>query len=210
MADPLAGLAPNDAVPRFRSAEPLAALGLGPEEGFVLSRVDGVTRLGELIHLVPFPHEQTVAILKRLWIAGAIEIVGHAPPVMVDKATAPEPPRAASTAHRSSTAVPAAASLPPDVQLTPDQARTIDDKLADIQTKNAFELLGLPRGCDKKEVKRAYFKLSKEFHPDRFYGKNLGPYRERLATIFQAVKAAFDLLSDDARRQAYEDSLGSD
>jgi hypothetical protein len=204
-ADPFSGLAPKDAVPRFRSAQPLAALGLGAEEGFVLSRVDGVTRLGELIHLVPFPPEQTVAIIKRLWIAGAIEIAGHAPPVMVDKAPqqAPQP----APAQRASP--PAPVSLPPDVQLTSDQARAIDEKLAEINTKNAFELLGLARGCDKKDVKRAYFKLSKEFHPDRFYGRNLGPYRERLATIFQAVKAAFDLLSDDARREAYEDSLAN-
>jgi hypothetical protein len=209
MADPLAALAPKDAVPRFRSAEPLAALGLGPEEGFVLSRVDGVTRLGELIHLVPFPHEQTVAILKRLWIAGAIEIVGHTPPVMTtatpskDKAVAPT----ARPAPAQRDAMVPPVSLPPDLQLTVDQARAIDEKLAEVHTRNAFDLLGLPRGCDKKEIKRAYFKLSKEFHPDRFYGKNLGPYRERLATIFQAIKAAFDLLSDDERRRAYEDSL---
>jgi hypothetical protein len=206
MSDPLSGLAPKDAVPRFRSAEPLAALGLGPEEGFVLSRVDGATRLGELLQLVPFPPDQTVSILKRLWIAGAIEIPGHAPPVMVEKGAAkPTPPPQRPSA--SGAAIPAMGRVPGDLQLTFEQAGAIDEKFAEINVKNAFELLGVARGCDKKDVKRAYFKLSKDFHPDRFYGKNLGPYKERLSQIFNAVKAAFELLSDDARRAAYEDSL---
>jgi hypothetical protein len=194
-------LAPKDAVPRFRSAQPLSSLGLGPEEGFVLSRVDGSTRLGELLNLVPFPAEQTVEILRKLWLSGAIEIPGHTPPVMVQTNEARPPSASNAAAPQIVTEVPAG------VQLTIDQVQAIERMFADLQSKNAFELLGLQRGCEKKDVKRAYFKLSKDFHPDRYYGKNLGHYRERLAQIFQAVKAAFDLLSDDDRRAAYEDSV---
>lgn len=201
-ADLLTGLAPRDAVPRFRASVPLSQLSIGPEEGFVLSRVDGVTRLGELLNLVPFPPERTIEILRRLWLGGAIEIPGHAPPVVVERPAAP------STSSASVTAIPLAVGrVPDDVELTIEQVRSIDAFLAASHTKNAFELLGLERGADKKDVKRAYFKLSKEFHPDRYYGKRLGVYRERLVQIFQAVKAAFDLLSDDARREAYEESV---
>ncbi|HVS19642.1 MAG TPA: J domain-containing protein [Planctomycetota bacterium] len=202
-ADLLTNLAPKDAVPAFRSAAPLAALGLGPEEGFVLSRIDGHTRLGELINLVPFPPERTVEILRRLWIAGAIEIPGHEPPVILEQPVRVSRPRASATTIR----VPH--SLPPDLEISLEQAQHIDTVFAGLATKDAFELLGLPRGCDKKEIKRAYFKLSKEFHPDRFYGKKLGVYQDRVAAIFQAVKGAFELLSDDERRAAYEDSLGA-
>ena len=76
-----------------------------------------------------------------------------------------------------------------------------------MQTRDAFELLEVPRAADKKDIKRAYFKMSKELHPDRFFGKNIGPYRERLSKIFQSVKAAYELLSDDSRRAAYLDSV---
>src|SRR5688572_20279276 len=116
--DPLADLAPKDAVPSFRAAAPLTSLGLGPEEGFVLSRVDGRTRLGELIHLVPFPLERTVEILRRLWIAGAIEIPGHTPPIMVERAA----PAAAPPGPTSAAAIPIAQSLPPGVDITLAQA----------------------------------------------------------------------------------------
>lgn len=201
MGDPLAGLAPKDAVPHFKSATPLSQLKLGPEEGFVLSRVDGTTRLGELLNLVPFPPEQTVEILRRLWISGAIEIAGHAPPVMT---TAPAPKPSSSA---SNLAIPVVIALPPDLELSLEQAQHIDRVFAQLASLNAFQILGIERGCDKKDIKRAYFKLSKEFHPDRFYGKKLGGYADRLSQIFQAVKSAFDLLSDDNRRAAYEDSL---
>jgi hypothetical protein len=205
-ADPLRGLAPKDAVPHFRSATPLAQLGLGPEEGFVLSRVDGVTRIGELLALVPFPPERTVEIVRRLWLAGAIEIPGHSPPVVVDAAT-----HAAAKASASSSAipavVPAVTSVPPDVELSLEQVHQIDAFFATVRGKNAFELLGVARGADKRDIKRAYFKLSKDFHPDRFFGKKLGVYQDRLGQIFLALKAAFDLLSDDTRRAAYEESI---
>jgi len=62
--------------------------------------------------------------------------------------------------------------------------------------------------ADTREIKRAYFRLSKEFHPDRYFGRELGPYADRLSKIFQAVKAAFELLSDPGRRAAYEEAVG--
>ena len=201
--DPLADLAPRDAVPRFKSAAPLVELGLGPEEGFVLSRIDGSSRLGDLLNLVPFPPERTVEILRRLWIAGAIEITGYTPPVVASK---PALPTVSSTSTAATELV--AAVVLSGVDLTLEQLQTIDRFYDAVQSRDAFELLGIARTADKKDVKRAYFRLSKDFHPDRFFGKNLGPYSTRLTQIFQALKSSFELLSDDARRAAYLDSLG--
>jgi DnaJ domain len=157
----------------------LGALKLGAEEGFVLSRVDGRLTVGEICLLVPFEAEVTAGILTRLARAGAVEIPGSE--------------------------VRAEARLE-GLELTAEQARRIDDFFATLGERDAFELLEVTPDADKKEVKRAYFKLSKEFHPDRFFGKNIGPYRERLSKIFQSIKAAFDLLSDDDRRTAYLES----
>src|SRR5262249_20176547 len=65
----------------------------------------------------------------------------------------------------------------------------------------------IPLGSDKREVKRAYFKLSKEFHPDRYFGKELGPFRDRVGDVFKALSQAADFLSDDGRRTEYEDMI---
>jgi curved DNA-binding protein CbpA len=58
------------------------------------------------------------------------------------------------------------------------------------------ELLGVPRGSDPKVVKRAYFKLSKEFHPDRYFRREIGDYTARLERIFKKVLEAHEMLSD--------------
>lgn len=49
------------------------------------------------------------------------------------------------------------------------------------------ELLGVPEDADKATVKRAFGAASKELHPDRYYGKDLGSFRAKLAKIFARV-----------------------
>jgi hypothetical protein len=196
----VSGLGPGTLVPKVRTAA-LAGLKLGAEEGFVLSRIDGHTTVAELLLLVPFDAEVTILILQQLLKQGAIDVPG------ADLST-PLPTRAPEPAPPAASPIlPASPSLVDGLDLTVEQARRIDDFYASLQTRDAFELLEVTRAADKKDIKRAYFKLSKELHPDRFFGKNIGPYRERLSKIFQSVKAAYELLMNDSRRAAYLDSV---
>jgi hypothetical protein len=200
------GLGPGTLIPQ-RGKLPFDDPQLGEREGFVLSRVDGHTSLEEICLLVPFDEPTTMVILRRLWEIGAMEVPGVArqivpppgarPPSFESLAPPighPDPPRSAKTTDDSGMSHP--------VRLR------IDDFYAGLETRNAFELLEIGRDADDRAVKRAYFKLSKEFHPDRYFGKDIGDYKDRLSKIFQAVKASFELLSDKRRRQAYEESLG--
>jgi tetratricopeptide (TPR) repeat protein len=61
---------------------------------------------------------------------------------------------------------------------------------------------------DRRGLKRAYFKISKDFHPDRYFGKKLGIYQKQLAEIFKALTDAFEYLDHDGRREAYLQELG--
>lgn len=56
------------------------------------------------------------------------------------------------------------------------------------------ELLGLAANAPAAEIKAAYFAASKELHPDRYYGKDLGPLRDKLSEIFARLTDAFDKL----------------
>jgi DnaJ-domain-containing protein 1 len=53
-----------------------------------------------------------------------------------------------------------------------------------LRKLSAYELLGIPENADKAAIKRAFAAASKELHPDRYYGKDLGPFRTKLAKIF--------------------------
>jgi hypothetical protein len=190
----------------------LAGLKLGADEGFVLSRIDGKLTVAQICLLVPFAAEATVGILARLLRAGAVDIPGavlpaEAPPPVA----APPPPVAAPpppvAAPRPTKATPVPSPQMAGLDISVDQAHRVDEFFETLATRDAFELLEIGRTADKKEIKRAYFKLSKELHPDRFFGKNIGPYRDRLSRIFQSVKAAYELLMDDSRRAAYLDSV---
>jgi len=61
-----------------------------------------------------------------------------------------------------------------------------------------YATLGVPKSADAAAIKRAYRKLAKELHPDR------NKDNPRAAERFKAVSAAYDILSDEKKRAAYD------
>jgi DnaJ-class molecular chaperone len=61
-----------------------------------------------------------------------------------------------------------------------------------------YSILGVSKGADEKAIKSAYRKLAKELHPDK--NKDNPKASER----FSDVTRAYDLLSDKAKRAAYD------
>jgi DnaJ-domain-containing protein 1 len=70
-----------------------------------------------------------------------------------------------------------------------------------------FELLGVSLNASTEDIRKAYFSASKRFHPDRFFRKNTGSYQERIGRVFEAIKRAYNVLSDETERAAYEATL---
>jgi hypothetical protein len=59
-----------------------------------------------------------------------------------------------------------------------------------IRQLSAFDLLGLDPGADDNTLRRAFGTASKELHPDRYFGKNLGSFKAKLAAIFSRLSEA--------------------
>jgi DnaJ-class molecular chaperone len=57
-----------------------------------------------------------------------------------------------------------------------------------------YELLGVAKDADGAAIKRAFGAASKELHPDRYFGKDLGNFREKLAKIFNRITEAMQEL----------------
>jgi curved DNA-binding protein CbpA len=70
-----------------------------------------------------------------------------------------------------------------------------------IGTSNARTLLGVAVDADKQTIKRVYFRLSKDFHPDRYYARRLGSYGARLAAVFEAIAGAYEELTTSGGRR---------
>jgi DnaJ-domain-containing protein 1 len=63
-----------------------------------------------------------------------------------------------------------------------------------LRKLSPHELLGVPQNAEQAAIKRAFAAASKELHPDRYYGKDLGPFRAKLAKIFTRVAEAVEEL----------------
>ncbi len=64
--------------------------------------------------------------------------------------------------------------------------------------QDAYELLGLPRGAEGPQVKKAFRQLARELHPDV---NNHDPEAEEK---FKAAAEAYEVLSDPERRAVYD------
>jgi DnaJ family protein B protein 4 len=63
---------------------------------------------------------------------------------------------------------------------------------------NLYEALGLTESASQEEIKKAYRKLSLQYHPDR---NNNSP---ESTAKFQSISAAYDIIGDDDKRKQYD------
>jgi hypothetical protein len=64
-----------------------------------------------------------------------------------------------------------------------------------------FEILGLDPIDDTRVIRRAYHVVSREFHPDSYFVKDLGRYRAVLDDLFRRARSSYEFLLDAAHRK---------
>ena len=66
---------------------------------------------------------------------------------------------------------------------------------------NFYLVLNISPKSDSKEIKKAYMKLARLYHPDRNQGNKLAEKK------FQQINSAWDILKDPQKRKAFDDRL---
>jgi len=65
--------------------------------------------------------------------------------------------------------------------------------------KDYYSALGLGSDASLTDIKKAFRQKAAQYHPDRNSADDA-------SELFRAVQEAYDVLSDDVKRQAYDDN----
>ncbi len=195
-------------------------LPIGPEEAFVLSRVDGCTSEADIAAATGLGTERVRDSLERLLELGAIAIEAPSdeppPPRQAHEEAHPhhllEHPVIEAPPEQHNHSHPAAALYDPaeldeEVDLDLPRKRRILDLFYLLDSATHYELLDIPLDAEKKAIKEAYYQVVTVFHPDRYFGKNVGNFKPKLEKIFARLTEAYDVLTRKRSREEYDQYL---
>ncbi|MBW1842907.1 MAG: DnaJ domain-containing protein [Deltaproteobacteria bacterium] len=168
----------------------------------MLSRIDGHTSWTLLRQIGGLAPEDVDRCIERWMSEGVVEIDESKSASAEVPATVEEPKVDAEPVDYMSDP-----RIDTALDITPELQAQILEFSASLD-KPYFELLDIPRDADAKQIKRAYFSLSKVYHPDRYFRANLGDYTVRLEQIFRKLVEAYELLSDPNTRAEIERTMG--
>src|SRR5246127_392609 len=72
-----------------------------------------------------------------------------------------------------------------------------------IEFKDYYKVLGVPRNASQEDIKKAFRKLARQYHPD------VAKDKKRAEEKFKEINEAYEVLGDPQNRSKY-DNLGED
>lgn len=89
--------------------------------------------------------------------------------------------------------------------------RKVDKRLEDVlnineqlAALNYYEALGVPREASPSEIKKAYFKLARDYHPDTFERDLSEEMKKKIDDVFDFINKSYQTLSHEVRKDEYD------
>jgi|Deesub1362A_J573_1020465.scaffolds.fasta_scaffold00132_48 tetratricopeptide (TPR) repeat protein len=89
----------------------------------------------------------------------------------------------------------------------PESIREIEDMFRNYERLGYYGVLGVKRDASKDEIRKAYYKVAKRFHPDRHFLFDDDSLRNKLNRIFSYINEAYRVLSDPEKRRRYDNEV---
>ena len=88
--------------------------------------------------------------------------------------------------------------------LSEEEHRGIQELSTHVESGDYYAILGVAPDCSAADLKNAYYDLSRRFHPDRFYRRDVGELQELIEEVFTGINISFEVLSDDVKRRRFD------
>jgi curved DNA-binding protein CbpA len=115
-----------------------------------------------------------------------------------------------STARAPSTPPP-----PPPPAAASGKGALDDKQLAELESRCAqldqldyFQVLQLAREATPADIKKAFYRDSRTYHPDRFYQMDSKALKDQVNELYKRVTEAYYVLRDDTKRRKYLADIG--
>lgn len=190
------------------------AFDMTPVEAFVYSRLDeNGLNARDLITLSSLPQQDALHALYTLWLAGLL-IRDHWNPAFGKSfVTAMRSARLElkKEAKHIQAAAPPPKEEPPQPVPAPvepapvtEKVISLDEYLARVEGADTFyDILGVDPKAETDELKKAYFMLAKNFHPDRYHSAG-GDTLKRIQSAFTELAQAHETLKNPSSREVYD------
>lgn len=82
--------------------------------------------------------------------------------------------------------------------------KMIQEAFDAMKQQDHFQVLGITNSAQPQDLKKAYFKLAKLYHPDRHFEPEMAAMKETLEALFSRMHEAYETLNDPEQRREYE------
>lgn len=196
---------------------------LEPMEELVFSGIDGSRSLGQVFGESMMGPEMTRRFLYGLVLSGHLEVEGRKPP------TLPRPSRRSrlartrrkggrkgvrrSVIQKRKQAAPRKEVAKPQAEAPPAIEETFEERInrlyRETTDRSHYEILGLEPSSDDQEIRKRYYELAKDYHPDKLGPDATPGLRDRLEELFGRFGEAYNVLRDKEARAEYDKQLAA-
>ena len=91
--------------------------------------------------------------------------------------------------------------------LSPEELDALHHLQKMAQGESHYSVLGIPTSTDQDGIQEAFYRLSRKWHPDRFFRRDIGDNALVIEEVFVAITEAYRTLCDSELRLAHDRML---